>query len=87
MGTEGLAGVVAVSKDKRSGIVVETTLGSLRFDFLVGRGMNQKGTKMLSLKPESPVEFVTLVEEDRGYLSAPSLTLLRLPLSSSQPSL
>jgi len=78
---------VAVSKDRRSGIVIEKTSGSLRLDFLVGGGMNKKGTKMLSLKPESPVEFVTLVEEDTGYSSAPNLTLLRLPLRSSQPSL
>ena len=78
---------MAESKGRRSGIVVEKTSGSLHLDFLVGRGMNQKGTKMLSLKSESPVEFVTLVEEDRGYSSAPSLTLLKLPLRSSQPSL
>jgi len=73
MGPEGLGGLVAESKDRRSGIAVEKTSGSLRFDFLVGHSMNKKGTKMLSLKPESPVEFVTLVEEDKGYSSAWSL--------------
>ena len=47
MGTERLGGVVAESEDRISGIVVEKTLGSLRLDFLVRRGM-EKGTKMLS---------------------------------------
>ena len=49
--------------------------------------MEKKGTKRSSLKPESPLEFVTLVEEDKGYSSTSSLMLLRLPLRSTQPSL
>ena len=49
--------------------------------------MEAKGTKRSSLEPESPLEFVTLVEEDWGYSSTSSLMVLRLPLRYSQPSL
>ena len=59
--------MVADPEDRISGIVVERTLGSLRLDFLAGRGVEAKGTKRSSLEPESPLEFVTLVDEDRGY--------------------
>lgn len=75
--------MVAKPEDRISGIVVQKSPGSLGLDCLVGRGVEKKDPKRLSLKPESPLEFVTLAEEGREYSSAPSLMLLRLPLRSS----
>jgi len=53
-------------EDQTFGILVEKTSGSLRLNFLVGRRVER-----LSLKPKCSLEFVALVEEDRGYFSAP----------------
>jgi len=73
-------------KDWIFGIVVEKTSESLRLHFLVGRRVKRLSSERFSSEPESSSEFVALVEEDRGYLSAPESDASEASFGSTPPS-
>jgi len=71
MSTKSLRALMAKCVDRISGIVVEKTSGLLCLHSSVGCVIEKRRPQRLPSEPESSSEFVTLVEEDRGYSSAP----------------